>query len=694
MTPTKLFHQLRGMTSGIVLAAAAVAQVAAQTPAPAQGASSAKPADRATAYYHYTLGHMYAEQAGNRGDFLNRAIENLKLALKADPAATFIGEELSDLYIQSGRLREAVTDAEEALRANPNDVSARKLLGRIYTRQIGDAQQGKVNDEMLRRAIEQYSRIATLEPKDVDTWLMLGRLHKIGQNSVEAEKAYQKILEIDPNHEDALTGLAVVYADLGDSQRSSELLKRLTDKTPSPRTLVALASQYEQMRNYTLAAETLGRALELQPENAELKSAYAQNLLLADKYDDALKIYSAMAADDPKNWQALLRVSQIYLQKKDFAKAREASQKAQAIEPRNLEVRYNDVSILEAEGKTAEAITVLKDVLASTAKRSYSSGEKMNRARLLEQLGRMHRSTEQYADAIAAFRQIGELDPSLAPRSLAQVVDTYRLSKDFIKALEEADAASKKYPEDRVLLSVKASILAEVGKTDEAAATARQLLGSKEGDRDTYVTLAQIYEKGKNYAEMAKALDAADKLSDDKEDKASIAFMRGAMYEKLKKYDAAETEFRKVLDQDPKNAAALNYLGYMLADRNVRVADALKFIQTALDIEPNNPAYLDSLGWAYFRMGDLAKAEQYLRRAVEGFSKDPTVHDHLADVYAKQGNLKDAITHWQISLKEWEAASTSERDPAEIAKVQKKLDSAKVRMARESGSERGKANQQ
>jgi predicted Zn-dependent protease len=305
----------------------------------------------------------------------------------------------------------------------------------------------------------------------------------------------------------------------------------------------------------------------------------------------------------------------------------------------------------------------------------------------------MYRSAEQYVDAITTFRQIGELDPSLTSRALAQVVDTYRLSKDYTKALEEADAATKKFPEDRVLLSVRSSVLAEVGRTDEAAAALRKLLDGKDSDRETYVTLAQIYEKGKNYNEMSKALDAADKLSNDKDDKISIAFMRGAMYEKMKKFDAAETEFRKVLDQDPKNAAALNYLGYMLADRNVKVADALKYVQQAVEIEPNNPAYLDSLGWAYFRVGDLAKAEEYLRRAVEGFSKDPTVHDHLADVYAKQGNLKDAITHWQLSLKEWEAASASEKDPAEIAKVQKKLDSAKVRMARESG-DRGNTKQQ
>jgi tetratricopeptide (TPR) repeat protein len=682
MIPSRFLHSFRAVAIGVT----AVAQLAGQS-APAN-----KTADRSTAYYHYTLGHMYAEQAGNKGDFLNRAIDNLKLALKADPGATFISEELSDLYVQSGRLREAVQDAEDALRTNPADMNARRILGRIYTRMIGDSQQGKVNDEMLKKAIEQYTKVVEAEPKDLETWLMLGRLQKVAQNSVEAEKAYKKVLEIDPNHEDALTGLAVVYADLGDSKRSSELLKRLTEKNPSPRTLMALASQYEQLRDYGLAAETLRRAIELQPENPELKRAYAQNLLLADKYDEALAVYKEIAGSDPKDWQSQLRMSQIYRQKKDFTKAREASSKALAIEPKNVEVLYNEVNILEAEGKTTEAINTLKDLLISTAKRSYSSGEKGNRALLLERLGLMYRGAEQYNDAVAAFRQIADLDSSLGARAEAQIIDTYRIAKEYQKAVEESDAAAKKYPDDKVLLSVRASVLADVGRADDAAAELKKLLDGK-NDRETYVSLAQVYEKVKNYTEMAKAIDAADKLSDSKEEKESIAFMRGAMYEKMKKYDAAETEFRKVLELNPKNASALNYLGYMLADRNVRVSDALDFIKQALELDPNNGAYLDSLGWAYYRSGDLTKAEEYLRRAIDRFSKDPTVHDHLGDVYFKQGNLKDAIEHWQLSLKEWENSSPSERDASEMAKVQKKLDSAKVRLARESG-ERGAPRQQ
>ena len=125
---------------------------------------------------------------------------------------------------------------------------------------------------------------------------------------------------------------------------------------------MALASQYEQMKDYASASETLRKALELQPDNAEIKRALAQNLLFSDHYDDALKAYSEIVAEDPKDWQSQLRISQIYRQKKDFAKAREASAKAMSIEPKNLEVQYNEINILDAEGKTNEAIAALKDL--------------------------------------------------------------------------------------------------------------------------------------------------------------------------------------------------------------------------------------------------------------------------------------------------------------------------------------------
>src|SRR6266481_549671 len=133
----------------------------------------------------------------------------------------------------------------------------------------------------------------------------------------------------------------------------------------------------------------------------------------------------------------------------------------------------------------------------------------------------------------------------------------------------------------------------------------------------------------------------------------------------MKKNEAAEAEFRKVLQVNPANAGALNYLGYMLADRNVRLQEALQLITKALEKEPNNGAYLDSLGWVYYRLGRLPEAEENLRRALAKTPRDATVHDHLGDVLLHQSKVKEAIVQWQASLKEWESSAPADLEPAE-----------------------------
>lgn len=656
----------------------------AQTPRPAAG----KADDRAAAYYHYTMGHMYAENAGAsayRADLVAKAIENYRLALKADPDASLVGEELAELYIQSGKLRAGVEEAEEALRQNPEDLTSRRILGRIYTRLIADPQQGRVSEENLKKAIEQFRIIAERRPQEMSNWIMLGRLHKVGQQWTDAEKAYQKALEIQPDNEDALTGLAMVYADLGDNKRATEALQRVAERSPSLRTLMALASSYEQVRDYNRAAETLQRALPFSPDNAELRKALAQNLLMADKLDDARALYEKLAAEEPKEAHYALRLSQVYRQQRDFGKAQEWLDKARAADPEGLEVRYQEVNLLEAQGKTPEAIAVLKGVLDGTAKARYSQAEKANRLIFLERLGLLHRTAEQYEEAAQVFRQMGEVDPDVAARAAAQVADTYRQGRLYAKAEAEAAAAAQRFPDDRMIRTVRATALAEAGKADEAVAELRKLLDGK-NDRDVYVSLSQAYEKAKNHAEQAKAIEEIEKLSTTKEEKEQAAFLRAAMFERQKLYDRAEAEFRKVLAVNPENAGALNYLGYMFADRNVRLAEAQELVGKALQLDPDNAAYLDSMGWVLYRQGKLEEAERYLVQAVEKYAKDPTVHDHLGDVYLKRGKLKEAIGEWERSLREYQATSPAERDPVEVAKVQKKLDSARVRLAREASN--------
>ncbi len=651
-------------------------------------AQAPKEPDRASSYYNYSMGHLYAELAatyGNRGEYLNKAIDHFREVLKADPGARLVCDELSDLYIQSGRLREAVTDAESALKQNPDDTNSRRILGRIYSRLIGDVQRGQVREEMLNKAIEQYEKISEKEPGDVDILLTLGRLYKVAQKSPEAEKAFQKALDKDPDNEDALMGLSLVYADLGDVKKASLLMHRLAQKSPNLRTLTALAGLYEQMKEYKLAADALEKALELAGGNADIKRALAQNMMFSGREDEAAKLYEELVAEDDKDVQALLRLSQIYRSKGQFDKARGAIDKAKALAPDSVEILYNEVTILEAEGKSEEAIRAMKQIVEMTAKSSYSESERGSRALLLERMGLLYRSHERWAEAVAAFRQIAELDQNLGGRASAQIVDTWRQAKDFAKALEEADAGIRKYPEERVLRVVRATLLADVGKGEMAVAEVKKLFDGK-SDRETWLSMAQVHEKTKDFGAMGKALDEAEKLSKGDDELETIHFTRGAMFEKMKKFEESEAEFRKVLKMNPENASVLNYLGYMLADRNVRLSEAHDMVRKALDLDPHNGAYLDSLGWVYFRQGKLAEAEDYLKRALAKASRDPTIHDHLGDVYLQQGRLKEAVGEWERALKEWEASAPGEQDRNEMAKIRKKVEGGRVRLARETGA--------
>jgi tetratricopeptide (TPR) repeat protein len=655
-------------------------------PPPTKQASSLK----ASAYYHFSLGHLYEEMAasyGNRSDYVNKAIDNFRLAMKEDPSASFLVEDIAELYRMSGRIREAVEEAQNALKANPDDLNARRVLAHIYAQQIGDAQANHIDEGMARRAVEQYKVIAEKDPKDVESLVMLGRLDRVLGDSVDAEAAFKKAIESDADNEDAVTGLAGVYSDRGDMKASSALLEKLTQKDPTPRGLIGLASNYESMKEYSLAADAYKKAIELDPNRAELKAALAQDLALGERYDEALKTYQEMAAANPQDAQPYLGMAQVYQQQHKMDDARQMIEKGKQLDPDNVEIRYNEVRLLEQEGKKAEAIAVLKGILESTTRRNYDPQQRATRAKMLEQMGELYRKNEQYDLALETFRQMGTLDPDSGALVSAQVIDTYRTSKDYAKADQESATAAAKYPNDRVLHEVRSELLSDEGKTDAAVAELKKLLDGK-NDRQVYLEMADAYQKAKNFAEMGKVLDEAEKLSKDPESRSNLAFTRGAMYERQKKYDLAEKEFRKVLNADPKNASALNYLGYMLADENVRLDEAQDLIKRAVTLEPANYAFLDSLGWVYYRMNRLDDAEQQLTRSLQMSDKDPTIHDHLGDVYFKQGKLKEAISQWQSSLKAYSTSGPAEAEPDEVAKVQKKLDSARVRLAKEAGPRR------
>jgi tetratricopeptide (TPR) repeat protein len=271
-----------------------------------------------------------------------------------------------------------------------------------------------------------------------------------------------------------------------------------------------------------------------------------------------------------------------------------------------------------------------------------------------------------------------------------EIIDTYRDAKQWPQATAAAREAVQKLPNDRDLRMVLDAQLADTGQLDQAVADMRSMLKGGPEDRDVYVRLGIVYTRTKQWNDALEALAKAEGVSTKADDKAYVLFLRGDLYQRQKNFDAAEVEFKKVLSMtpptDPQAAATLNYLGYMNADRGVKLEESLSLIKQAITFEPNNPAYLDSLGWAYFKLGKYDQAEDNLNKAASHMGSDPTVQEHLGDLYQKTGRLKLAAAHWDRAVQEWNRTVPAEHDSEAFAKVQQKLDAAKVKLAKEDSS--------
>src|SRR5207244_5641828 len=285
--------------------------------------------------------------------------------------------------------------------------------------------------------------------------------------------------------------------------------------------------------------------------------------------------------------------------------------------PDSIDVPYNLARVYQAQGRYDDAAQILQDLLKKTEKtnNNYTQSKKNNRSVFLELLGSVYRDNNNSQLAIETFRKMLTLGDENAERGYQQIIDTYREAKQEQQATDTAKEAVQKLPNNRALKMVYAAQIGEMGQADAGLQQVKSMLKGGPEDRDVYITLSQMYGRLKRWPEAEEALDKAEQLSAKDEDKQYIYFLRGSTFERQKKYEPAEESSRKVLAGDPQNATALNYLGYMLADRGVKLDEALGLIKKAVDLDPSNGAYLDSLGWAYFRLGKYESAEDTLIKA-------------------------------------------------------------------------------
>lgn len=675
--------------AGLLAAPVASAQAAAQAQPSAAQSSAAQPS-QGDAYYYFTLGHLLEIQYENTSsaDAATEAIDDYKKALEINPDSAVIKERLAEIYAKSQHIRDAVVQAQEALKIDPNNVDAHRLLARIYVRSLGDLDAGEVQQENLAKAVEQFQFILKLDPRDTYSALWLARLYRFQNQHDEAEKVLRNVLKVEPDNGPALEQLSQLLIDEGRSQEATELLTHAAGDSASPDVYDLLGDAYSQSKDYAKAEAAYRKAVEGDPDDPGHRHGLAQALMEQGKYAEALEQFKKLSELEPGSFENHLRAAQLYRQLKQFDQAESSLARAKQLAPGNLEILYDEALLYDDEGRYDDAVKVLTDAIAGI--KSEPGGNVNALGILYEQLGHVYRDQGNYQAALDSFQELAKLSPESHKRAQILIIETYREDHDIDRAIAETQKALNDDPKSRDLTITLALLYGEKDETAEATRLLQGLLKGTDEDQEIYLNIAQVQSRGRKYAEAEQTALKAEQMAHDTAARQTAWFMLGSIYERQKKFELAEQEFRKVLDVNPNNAPVLNYFGYMLADRGVRVEEATTMIQRALKQEPTNGAYLDSLGWAYYKQNKLAEAEEYLRKAVDREGRDPTILSHLADVYLKLGQNERAAGLFERSLAEWQKALPADYEADKANEVEAQLKNLKKRLAQKSTPETAK----
>lgn len=668
----------RGALSGPTAAAA-------PAPAQAQAAPSGDANRRAESYYDLTMGHLYEqeyEESSQSAD-ADRAIDFYKKAYALDPSSDVIGEQLAEMYFASQRTPDAINEVQNILRRDPSNVSSRRLLARIYVRSLGNMTDTSQQSNIVNLAIDQFSEIVRLDPSDEESAIWLARLYRLTNRHVEAERVLRAVITRDADNEDAVGQLVQLLLDEDKSEEAVALLRQSIQRSPSGSLYDQLGDAYTQTHDLSDAEQAYRSAVDLEPDQVSHHRGLAQVLFDEGQYTAALAEYQALVGLQPDEAGNYLRLAEIYRQVQQLDKAEAAVLQAKRRAPDSLEVIYNEASIYQAEGRYDDGIRVLSEAVTGVKMQPEAPSRRRTLAILYQVLGQMYGSAENYTAAVNTFEEMAHLGPEEDRRARPLIIDSYERARDLPHALAESQKALASYPDDRSLRVGQALLYGENNQTDQATQALRALLDHTANDLEIYLDIAQVSEQGQRFGDAEAAVQSAEKLAKQPSDQELVGFSMAAVYEREKKYDQAEQAFQGVLAINPRNAATLNYYGYMLAERGLRLDEAVGFVQRALAEEPHNPSFLDSLGWAYFKQAKYPEAEKYLSQAVQGESHNPTMLSHLGDLFAKTGRDVMAEAEWEKSLAEWHRALAADYDAKEVTDLEQKIASVKRRQAQQ-----------
>jgi len=427
---------------------------------------------------------------------------------------------------------------------------------------------------------------------------------------------------------------------------------------------LALARLYLDGDRYADAVPLMRRIVLEQPQYTDGWLLLAEAQEGAGSADAAIETLTQLLEAQPQFFRARVQLSETLDRQRRWKDAADSWAAAQAVNPRSTEIAARRATALINAGRPGDAREALRDALA----------RQPNDLRLTVLMVQAQRESGDLAGAEKTARALHDAQPEDVRTAfvVAQTIEAggrYQDVIDFLKPEIARLRGSAKPPQIAMLLSTEGLAFQQLRKYDEAMALFREAVTLAPDESIRHVLLIQ----GASAAGRHKdAIDAAEKARAKFPDDTSIVYQLGAALDRAGRRDASEKTFRDLIARDPLDASALNYLGYMLADRGQAsgLDEAVTLIQRALKVDPDNPSFLDSLGWAYVQQGKFDLADAPLTAAADKLPTNSVIQNHLGDLREKQNRHADAIAAWQKAL-------TGDGDSIDKSKIQKKIDAAK-----------------
>jgi tetratricopeptide (TPR) repeat protein len=604
-------------------------------PAAAQAPAESDAAVRAEAYSRFMIGRHLEGM-----DDLDGATEAFRDAARLDPTAGEPLAELAAMFARAGRAEDAISAAEEALARESDNRSAHRVLGLAYAAAASTREGTREHVELAVTHLEQ-ARGAVVP--DLQVELTLGRFYLRTSATDEAIVLLEELSKDQLAYALASVLLAEAYQQAGRHEEALSTLEETVGSTrPTYRMMARLGELYEQSRRWRDAAEAYQGAVALNPRAAGVRRRLAAVWLEAGEESLARDVLGGLLEMRPRDTAGhrMLAETEIALNNLDAAES--AARRLIELEPDGLSGSYMLAQVFERRHEYQRVVATLAPVLEQA--RGMRPGRML--AEMLDQLGRAYQWLEDAEGAADVYEDAVSLMPS-SPGFQARLAQAYVDSErhqDAARLLARARGAS---PSNLTLAIIEADLHGRQGDVDRGESLLLDILGENRDVPRAHLALASFYSEHERLREAIVVLESANQQFPQE---TSILFLLGAVLEQSDRFAEAERAFRRVIDRDPEHAQALNYLGYMLADRGERLDESVELIARAVETDPHNGSYLDSLGWAYFKLDRLDLAEPPLRAAGDQLQRNSVVQDHLGDLLNRLERYAEAIEAWRRAL--------------------------------------------